>query len=152
MWVESNSSAGLASAAQHGETLLNVPTRPELIRATITRTLLTVVFVIDSETAGDSARLDFGIAIVDSDAVAANALPDPGTPDSGMWLFRDMDIISAISGARDPRAHVRVKVDLGSQRILRQSQVVQLITDNASVVGVPAITQFVMSRILVKLP
>jgi len=154
-WIEENADTIVATGALHGETLVNVPGNFSLVRSTITRILLTVVFEASAaEVAGDALRLDFGIAILSSDAVAASALPDPSTstPDSGMWLLRDMAELVLIATVRDPRSTMRMTYDLKGQRILRQDNVVQLILKNTDISGAADMALRVMSRVLVKLP
>ena len=154
-WHERNPESSIAGGGIAGLTLLDIPTQPALVRSTITRTLLTIVFDLGAdETVGDSVRLDYGIAILSSDAVAAASLPDPNgsPPDAGMWLFRDMREVIAISTGRDPRQLVTVQYDLGSQRILRQDDVVVLVVENTTLVGAMSMDVRVMCRMLVKLP
>ena len=151
-WIEANANTPITTGAQHGETLLDVPTRPHLIRATITRILLSFYMDPGLEAIGDASRLDYGIALLSSDAVAAAALPDPEGPDSGMWLMRDMRVLAVHSTTFDQRQLVLMQYDLKSQRVLRQDQTLQLVLKDLPLVGTIAWTLRMMSRVLVKLP
>ena len=156
MWVEKNADAPIVSGAQHGETMVDVPTNLALTRATVTRTILTLIFDPGGvESVGESFRVDYGICILSSDEIAAMVLPepsgvDPDTPNSG-WLLRDMRQVSVVSSAQDPRQETLVTYDLKSQRILRQGQTMQLIVNMTNVSGSVPMTLHMMSRVLVRL-
>ena len=81
---------------------------------TLVRTLINLSF--NNATAGTGSTCDQGIVMVENDALAALALPEPADPteDPG-WVWRNRLIVSS-SLANDSSQFVIVKEDIRSRR------------------------------------
>jgi len=104
-------------------------------------------------TAGDFVSINVGIAVVSTDAAAVTAVPEPGGEARYPWLYWANHPI-AFEGASavpdDPRAALRVKFDIRSQRKVKPSESLVLITEYEDGNGTPSVlVQVGRTRVLV---
>ena len=105
---------------------------------TLVRTLLRVeIFPDADELAGDMCRLDFGLAVVDADALGAAAVPDPGAiPDQFQWVMRDSRlVVQPTQQFSNDGQIVRCNYDLRSQRKFSGTDELVLIFNNVLVIA-----------------
>ena len=140
---------GLIAPAASGQAAaeLDTPLAAELhVQGyTIVRVLLVVHALIT--TLGVNAAVTYGLTLMNSDAVAAGAFPDPQGVDEVPWLLRDR-----IVGIRDADAGRQEMVrtyDLRAMRKYNGQSSLQFIADADSS---SAWSLNVSSRVLVKIP
>ena len=99
---------------------------------TLVRTIISLDF--NSRTAGAGNHIRMGIYKADGDAMAALALPDPGTEtDNPGWIFRDSLFLST-TAANDGSQGRQIHADVRAQRkLLAESDVVAMIFETAGV-------------------
>ena len=133
---------GLYSIGIHGGTLFKKG-------STITRML--VDLIVSPDAVAQRVRLYWGIVVVNADARAAGAFPDPeDVTDRPSWLVRGRAEVMADS-ISDASQWKRIELDLRSQRIMRSEEdELQLILSAATTGFVLNFSAFI--RILVRMP
>ena len=143
--------ATLASAAQVNFILYNNLSLDNAATkgATVTRMVIDLIF--KSDAVAQLNQVHWGIVLVNGDASAAGAFPDPGgDSDRAGWLVRGNDYVIQDS-LSDSSQWTRVKLDLRSQRVLRSE------ADGLELILQAAVTGFTVQwaafiRTLMKLP
>jgi len=104
-------------------------------------------------TAGDRVSINVGIAVVSSDAAVVTAVPEPGGEARYPWLYwANHPIIFEGNSVvpDDPRATRIVKFDIRSQRKVKPSESLVLITEYEDGNGAPSVLVTVgRTRVLV---
>jgi len=142
--------AVLAAGAQSNTLLYNAVgqgTR-NIKGATITRVI--VDLLVKNDTVAQNNELFWGIVIVNADARAAGAFPDPNDmSDRAGWMYRGR-ILTNASSLTDRAQWAQKQLDLRSQRLLRtEEDELHIIWNNTGA----TILQFaIFARVLVKLP
>jgi len=102
------------------------------------------------DTINQETELSFGIAIVNSDAAAANAFPDADIEgDNVAWFLRGMHV-NRVSNLNDRSQWSYSSYDLRAQRVMRSAQEeLHFIFDQSSGGGIEL---FLWTRVLMRLP
>ncbi len=108
------------------------------------------LFADGDETAGDTAWIIGGIAVVDSDAAAAGALPDPEADGPG-WLYRFSRVIVSPGGVNLQQAVTHVGFDVQSPRKMGGHDTLQMIISNIAIVAALDVVVRMTSRTMYKL-
>ena len=151
-WVEIRAVQQAAPlGGQSNSTLL--PAGIEHVGSTLSLLLIQLSLHPDGdETAGDSCILEYGIAIVNEDAGAASAFPDPSGIDQVPWLMRDHAYV--IKSAATTNADTTYRsYQLKGQRVIRDaSSRLSFIIDNANLIAAMDVTYHITGRALLLLP
>ena len=137
----------LASGSQTNIALLSNLDAANRRGSTITRIILRVTMYTDTVTT--DGFLAFGIILLNNDAVAAGAFPDPNdAADNADWIMRDV-LTTRMQSVSDGSQAARGNYDLRAQRLTRSAQDILHMVVNADGVGLEF---HVYARILVRLP
>ena len=127
---------------------------PKAIGHTLIRLLLQLHMWADvAEASGDMIRLDYGVAMVQDDAISAGAFPDPSEPEEIPWIMRDTRMVIDDGSNLKPDSLVTAVYDIRTMRIFRRAdEQMRLIVDNTATIGGGVAQVVVTGRYLVKMP
>ena len=139
VWLDTFVSVGLSSGGQADLDLLTGLGANDIPGLTLTRTIIDLSFL--AQTPGAAAgrmRVDFGIGVTQSEATAANVLPDPQSaldfPTRG-WVVRKHKIVTDSIDSFDADA-LTVEMDLSGRRALHTTDTdLTLIIQNSALLG-----------------
>jgi len=96
LWVDTIFNSSVASAGQVRQSLMGGLSQIDSAGMTVVRTILNVTFLPPVAVSDGYQRVNFGIGVIDQNALAANAVPDPNAqadrPPRG-WIIRGQRII-----------------------------------------------------------
>jgi len=154
LWVSHQGAFTVLSAAGLSQDLLINSSFPNQ-GMTVARTLLTMTITGSTdETAGDEAKLTYGLVMMTTDAAIGGTAEDPNTPEQTDWLMLDHAIARHPSDAVDSAdQRLRVVYDLGGQRkVGSRDSSYYLVLVNEAIVGTLDIEVHFTSRVLLKMP
>ena len=137
-WQDTLIAATLAEASQSGISLLGDLLLSQGEGLTLTRMIirLTVQQVVSTiGTANETSTYDMGIGVIEQDAFAAAAFPDPNTPADKTprgWLYRvrlGLTDVAAVP-SWDPQF---IQEDLRGQRVIGSGELTLIHNNNASI-------------------
>ena len=155
VWHDQLFDETLANNAQKGFDMTPALAVNERLGCTITRIIGTIYCSLGVTIAGDAVQvIDVGIGVIERDAQAANAFPDPDTeadqPGRG-WMYRARELCFQETGVPFV-SHAVFRFDIRAQRRLDRGMLM-LIIDNNSTEGTPqSVVLRGLTRSLCRLP